>query len=289
MRAVGALALLVIGCAHGPRSVPVPPDLQPEVERVRRAATRLVALERLQASAARLVPAQRRGADPPVLGMIALRTSWAPSGSVAFVVQRPEGGLQVLYEARVLDELRSIAGFRRLGDPRPLVAEEQEIWQARETVLAAFVEGRCAEQLDVLVLPREAPDSSFDVYPLPAPRVRWAGAQVMVKRGTYMEVSRDGSMELVVTGHQRFHVSPDGKRVLERVALSGECQVRSLDHVRGNGDVIELMDRSVDLPNEAQLLESAVLGWNFRITSRRGVWEVSAGELSLVSDSSPAR
>lgn len=290
MRAVGAAALLVIGCAHGPRPpLAVPPDLQPEVERVRKAATRLVALERLQAVAARLVVAQRKRVDPPVIGMIALRTSWAPGGSVAFVVRRPEGGVQVLYEARVIDELRSIAGFRRLADPRPLVGEEEEVWLARETVLAAFVEGRCDDHLDVIVLPREAPDLSFDVYPLPAPRVRWADQQITLVRGQYLETSRDGSMDLVVAGHRRFHVSADGRRVLDQIAMSGPCQVRSLDHVRGNGEFIELTDPAADLPNEAQLLESAVLGWSFRITARRGVWEVVRGGLTLVSEPAAAR
>lgn len=105
----------------------------------------------------------------------------------------------------------------------------------------------------------------------------------MVLRRGRAEFSRDGTMELVVAGQQRFHVSADGRRVLERKHMSGECQVRSLDHVNGGGEYMDLTELAVDLPNEAQLLDSAVLGWNFRIVTRRGVWEVARGDLSFVS------
>ena len=284
MRAGLVGMLVLLGCAHGPRAaLPIPPDLEPEVARIRAATARLVTFERLSATALRYVPAVRQGQDPPVLGMVAARTSWARAGSVAFVVARPPDGIQVLYEARVLDEMKSLAGFRRLDEPRPLVGEEEEVWRARQTVLAEFVDGRCGAELDVLVLPRDAADRSLDVYPMPAPRVRWAREQVMVMRGRHVEqLTRDGTMDLVVTGQQRFRVSADGRKLLSRTRMSGPCQVRSLDHVRGAGEFIDVTDTEVELPNEVQLLISTVLGWNFRIVTRRGVWEIVEGELSFV-------
>jgi hypothetical protein len=95
--------------------------------------------------------------------------------------------------------------------------------------------------------------------------------------------TRDGNMDLVVTGQPRFRVSADGRRVLDRTRMSGACQVRSLNRVRGVGEFIDVTDIEVDLPTEVQLLNSAVLGWNFRIVTRRGVWEIVDGDLSFVA------
>ena len=284
MRAGVLAALVLAGCVHGPsRPLSIPQDLQADVGRIRENAARLVAFERLSSAAARSLYKVRLVKDPPVLGMVAVRTSWAEAGSVVFLVARPEGGVQVLYEARVIDRMGALAAFRRLDEPRPLVGEEEEVWRARQTVLAQFAGGRsCGAELDILVLPREAPDVSFDVFPMPAPRVKWAVSQVLVVRNGHAEFSRDGTMELVVAGQERFRVSADGRTVLEHRRVSGECQVRSLDHVNGGSEYIDVTDLAADLPNEAQLLDSAVLGWNFRIVTRRGVWEVARGDLSFV-------
>jgi len=279
---VGALGAVLVcaSCSHAPQ--PSPPDLQSEIERVRKAAERLVAFDMLSTAAAPVVRKVRHLRDPPLLAMMALRTAWAPSGSVVFVVARPEGGVQVLYEARILDGMRGLAGLRRLDDPRPLVGEEEEVWWARSTVLAEFADGLCGMPVEILVLPREAPDATFDVYPVPLPRVRWAQERITIVRKHQVESSSAGTMELVLTGQHRFHVSADGRQILERTRMSGDCQVRKVDHVRGNGDFIEFSDDSVDVPNETQLMESAILDWSFRITTRRGVWDVARGNLSLV-------
>jgi hypothetical protein len=47
------------------------------------------------------------------------------------------------------------------------------------------------------------------------------------------EFSRDGTMELVVAASSGCTSLRNGRRVLERTHMSGECQVRSLDHVNG--------------------------------------------------------
>lgn len=282
MRSGLLLVLCLVSCAHSRRSVAIPADLESEVERIKRNAARLLAIERFSATSVRYLRNVRRPGDPPILGMVALRTSWAQAGSVVFVVKRPAGGVQVLYEARV-EAMKNLAWIRRLNDPRPLVGEEEEVWRARETVLAELPESRCCgAELDVLVLPREPPDGSFDVYPMPAPRVKVRQEFIMVRRSGHDESSPQASMELVVAGQHRFHVSADGRTVLEHPPISGACQARTLDKVLGEGDFIDVTDKEVDLPNEAQLLDSAVLGWSFRLVTRRGVWEIVNGYLSLV-------
>ena len=282
VRAALLLVPVLVSCAHSQRSLPIPADLEPELARIRESAARLVAIERFSATTVHHLREVRRPGDPPILGMVALRTSWAQAGSVVFVVKRPAGGVQVLYEARA-EAMKNLAWIRRLSEPRPLVGEEEEVWRAREAVLAEMADGRsCGAELDVLVLPRAPPDASFDVYPLPAPRVKVKQEVIMVRRSGHDEYSPRASLELVVTGQHRFHVSPDGRTVLEHPPISGACQVRTFDKLHGEGDFIDVTDTEVDLPNEAQLLDSAILGWSFRLVTRRGVWEVVKGDPSLV-------
>jgi hypothetical protein len=190
---------------------------QADVGRIRENAAHLVAFERLSSAAARSLYKVRLVKDLPVLGMVAVRTSWAEAGSVVFLVARPEGGVQVLYEARVIDRMGALAAFRVRSR-------------------------RCGTAMPSS--PATGPWSWW-----------WPGRSGLVFRPT---------------------------AGLEHRRVSGECPVRSLDHVNGGSESMDVTDLAADLPNEAQLLDSAVLGWNFRIVTRRGVREVARGDLSFV-------
>lgn len=85
----------------------VPDDLRPEASRVRQAAGELLPLVLVTQLGQTMLPYRREDSDPPLLGAIALRPSWTQRASAVFVVARPAGGVQVLYEAQLsgtLDE-----------------------------------------------------------------------------------------------------------------------------------------------------------------------------------------
>ena len=293
MTRVGLGALVLVSCTHGSVSrpsppLPIPEDLRAEVDRVQRAASELVALELVTAAGSSLVKPQRHRGDPPVIGMVALRTSWARGGSAVFVTERPAGGVQVLYEARVSERWKEVGMFRRLDDPRPLVGEEEEAWNARKTTLAVFREGRCQEPLDVLVLPRSGgEDRTFDVYPLPVPKVERPAEIITVIEHGHLSSSSRGTMEFVVAGHHRFHISEDGLTVLDHTQLTPRCKTEKVEMVHPPNAMIEMESLEVDVPDEVQVFTSAVSGWGLRVTTRRGTWELLGGRLSLVALARP--
>jgi hypothetical protein len=269
----------------------VPEDLRPEASRVRRAAAELLPLVFVVQLGQTVLPSSREGSDPPVLGAIALRTSWTQGASATFVVARAGGGVQVLYEAQLVGATEEPDfRFRRLDEPRPLIAEEDDAWRARVTVLERFRDDRCREPLDVVVLPRGGETGpTFDVYPVPVPgALRIVRATVpAVDPETLTERTRiiqwAGWTDLVLGGHHLFRVTGDGRRVLEDRKISGRCSIVTVHPERIQEEVIEVAEPTLDVPNEVQLLMSALSKAVVRVTTRRGTWELARGTLLYVA------
>jgi hypothetical protein len=224
----------------------------------------MVEIEGATLGAVRLVKEARLASDPPIVGWVTLKTPWAGGWDVLILVERPEGGVQVLYEGRFPSDAER-GTFRRPDDPRPLVGEEIETWMARQTALDAYRGDHCAWHLEVVVVPPTEQTPEFTVYPLPYGRPE----------------------DLVVGGHHRFRVTRDGARLIEDESLSEACRTIALTGTRLEQGAIPVSNRSVDVPHESLVVLNVASGWPLRVTTRRGLWEIFEGRLFLLERHPP--
>jgi len=209
-------------------------------------------------SATRAMMPLRKPADPAVFAVLTVQTPWAQGWDVLFISERAGGGVLVTFEARRSSGQAS-GVIQRLEDPRPLVGNEVDAWEARQTAVDAYLRnGPCPGTVDALVLPPEHPQDPFTVYVLPI----------------------KGSDLLAVGGYRRIRVSGDGRQLVSDDAMTEGCLVSGTAGPRP----IQVRNRSEAVPDEVILMMAMLVPKQFEVITARGRWDITSGKMRFLGD-----
>jgi hypothetical protein len=276
VRAPWALLIALAGCAHrppeeapgaiglppstatttpAPRSQPIPADLVQHVEQSRRLG-RAIFLQDVVSARGTDVLLEAGLRDPRIRGWV---TQGFGDGRWLVQFVMPEGDhYLVTHEVRLWGKNPELESF---SPPRAISPDAESMFRASQ-VAAERVSGPCPGRYNPVVLPASlVGETGWLVYRL---------------------ASTNKADELVMAGHQRFRVSPDGRQILEHSPLSRGCVIDSTTRgvPRGATVVGLTMTQPVaDWPLETAFFTSLLYGKPLFLRTARGQWEIDGDEV----------
>jgi hypothetical protein len=153
----------------------------------------------------------------------------------------------------------SAGAVTRLHPPEPLAAEQLAMFRARQTALQAMTL-RCSDRYNPVVLPRKVADAEGWVV--------------------YLLAATPTPGEVMIGGHSRIEVSPDGGEVKQVIPLSKTC-LRMPRMVQGNHEPVGLMTTHIvsDTPIETHVYLSLLHKMPIYVSTSIGLWNVEHGKI----------
>jgi hypothetical protein len=153
----------------------------------------------------------------------------------------------------------SAGALTRLHPPEPLAAEQLAMFRARQTALRAM-SLRCSDRYNPVVLPGKVADAEGWVV--------------------YLLAATPTPGEVMIGGHSRIEVSPDGGEVKRVIPLSRTCW-RMPKMAQGNHKPVGLMTTHVvsDTPVETHVYLSLLHRISIFVSTSIGVWNVENGKI----------
>lgn len=190
-------------------------------------------------------------------------------GMQGWITERTSDGVQVLFLRSEGDSVRAIyRALYRDGTVRehgridqPLSENQMRINRARLLAITAPLPQRCAEQYNIVVLPRAAPGpdgADVDVYIMPA---------------------QAASNEAPLGGHYRVAVDTNAGVVRETQRFTNSCLTIPF---RRNTEGLVVSQILGDTPTEIHVFESLTSHRSIFVTARSGMWEVEGRDIHYV-------
>ena len=149
-----------------------------------------------------------------------------------------------------------------LEPPQPLLSQDLEMFNARQTVLRAMPKS-CPSPYNTVVLPGSMAD--FDGWLV------------------YLLAASADPNQVPVGGHFRARVSSDGTTLIAMDPLSKSCLTLSLTADTGKRVVALYMTHVMsDAPTEAHTFLNLLYGVDFYVATQTSVWGISNGMIRYV-------
>jgi hypothetical protein len=252
-RTLAPAIALVLGCAGAPASLP---PLDPaHLYAIEQRGQQIYELDRAAARATGVaLPAGLR--DLNVDGWIVVRSD---SGLMVRFVGACAEGVCSLMDVDVPRAETPPVALRALP-PEPLSGEQAAMWRARQmAATVSFV--ACTPGYNTVVLPREG-DDPWTVYLLAA----------------------TADPELVVlTGHHRVTVTPDGRAILRTESLARDCVVSKRQMAPADALGFMLTDDLHAEPIETHVFASLLYAMPLRVRTARGEFRVEGAKIEPVT------
>jgi hypothetical protein len=262
MRPALLLACFFVACAHPRIDANAPPSLEDTlntVEGVDRVGQAISAKDDASSAATDVLFAlQKRQALPPLAGWITV-----PEGAhwrVRFIrsdLDVPSSAVDILLGGAQPQVTLAPAG----GETLP--PEQAAMWRARKHAIQASPP-RCGKNLNPVVL----------------------NASLVGQKGWLVYLLNPATREgqIVIGGHVRVFLSPDGERVLDTFPLSNSCLVLGGDDAQGRATVAAFTTQlDGDVPHETTVAESLRSKKEVFVMTRNGkAWTVSKGHVSTL-------
>jgi len=201
----------------------------------------------------------RRGVERGKTDVIGWLTVPADNGWLVRFIAENNDGYSAVYDVRVPKSGRPI--FTELSPREHLPQLQAAMFRARQTAIAA-VPKNCSDAYNTIVLSDPDFSEGWLVYVLAATRV---------------------TDEMVLGGHHRVRVSPDGRSVLQDTALSKSCfRIPPPNPAAGNVVAAYATHLISSTPIETHVFVNLLHRRPLLVGTDLGVWGVDEGKIKYI-------
>ena len=235
------------------RPLPIPEDLQAHIAQSRKLGRAIYEQDMVSAKATDvLVAAKLLPGKGEVRGWVT--REWPDGWVVDFMTAPAKDTENIIYRVRFQPD-RSKPELTVFEPMLPADAETAALFRARQSAIGALLD-RCTQRVNPVILP----------------------AELVGKRGwlVYVLASTTEPNVLILGGHIRFIISPDGKNVLENYPLYEQCMSMEFDPA---AFAAFINHRRTDWPLESHVFASLLYNKAIFIQTRRGLWKVEGEQV----------